>query len=244
MRVAAAWATLVILTAAVPAWATNVSGRIVVTEAFNDTLAKKERETLKADKACYWNEPNGIVAVRPLRIDPSRDLAVVFFRDGAKAPEPDALSSIKVHAGAMERNVIVTRPGSTIRFRNQDPFDHELYSPDLPAFQAERQSSGAFRPIEFAKEGIYSVRCKIMPHFTGHVVSTTATLTSTPKRDGTFSVPNIPPGKYTVKVFYNGAWIHSSSFAIAERQGREFKLELKLESTGSTDAPPEKPEAK
>jgi len=223
-------AGVMILTAVLPVQAASVIGKVVITSEFRKAIAELEHQKVDTEKSCYWNEPNGIIPVRSPYIDPTSDIGVVIINENGKPPGPDELSTVKVHAGAMERKVVITRPGSTVRFRNVDPFEHELYSPTMSNFKPERQSNGAFRPIEFPKEGIYEIRCKLMSHFKAYVVSTTANIVVSVRRDGTFIVKNVGQGKYTLKVFYGGKWIHKQPFQVATDRVREVKLEVKLKA--------------
>lgn len=230
-----ALATVITLTS--PAWGAKLQGKVVVSKGLVESLAEQEREEADAQRAYYWNEPNGMIPVRPPAVRPNSDLAMVLVKEGAAAPTPDELTTVKVRAASLERNVVVTRPGSTIRFRNVGPFDHELYSPGMPGFKPERQSRDAFRPIEFAKEGIFEVRCQLQPHFRGYVVVTNATTVVPMRKDGTFSIDELEPGKYTIKVFHRGSWIHEQKFEVAEDK-REVQVEVKLASPGAASSPP------
>lgn len=238
MRVMATTAFAVVLSLAVTAQAAKVSGKIVIKPEFLEALEKQERKAGENGRAYYWNEPNGIAPVRPPIVDPSSDIAVVIEREGAPAPGPNELSTVKVRAGSIEPEVIVTRPGSTIRFRNVDPFDHELFSPNLSSFRPEHQSNGAFRPIEFSEEGVFEIKCKLFSHFKAYVVVTKATFVVPVEKDGSFSVQEVQDGKYVLKVFHDGKWIHKESFEVTPAKGREIKIdvELKPEPKGSENA--------
>ena len=175
------------------AMAAKVTGKIVVSSELHKQAAAKKKEAAK--NTYYWNIENGILPVRSHRINPAKDLAVVVFNADANDTEPFKIKSIKVHAGAMERNVVVTRPGSTIRFRNVDPMDHELYCPDMTNFEPERQSKGSYRPIRFENEGIFEVRCKLVPHFIGYVVVKKGVQVIPVNGDGTFLLSDLKAGK-------------------------------------------------
>lgn len=207
--------------------AAKLNGQIQVTKAFINELAKVEKNRADSPRAHYWNEPNGMAPVRPPDIDLTSDVAVILQKDDALVTSPDELKTVRVHAGAMESRVVVTRPKSTIRFRNVDPFDHKLYSPQLSSFRPEQQSNGSFRPIEFPEEGIFEIRCKLFPHFKAFVVVTKATTIVPVKADGTFAVADLEPGNYSLKVFYEGKWIEKRSF---KADNREVKLSIDLKS--------------
>lgn len=215
-----------------PAHATKMSGKVIIKQGFYEALENVEKAQSKKSKAYYWQLPNGIIPVRPPRVDLSSDIAVVLFKEDADASKPDDKTNVVVETGQLEKSVIVTRPGSTIKFTNESPFVHELYSPDLPGFKPEAQSKGAFRPIEFKTEGVFKIKCKRMPGFSGYIVVTPGNDVAV-KSDGTFS-GEIEPGKYTLKVFFKGAWIHKQSFTAEDR--RMDPLTVSLKTPSSTDA--------
>ena len=111
---------------------------------------------------------------------------MVLTREGAKPPGPSDVETVKVHAGGLKRNVLVTRPGSTIKFKNVDPFEHSLYSPTYSVFKPEHQANGAVRTMEFTEEGIFEIRCKLVPSFRAYVVVSKATIVVPMNADGTF----------------------------------------------------------
>ncbi|MCP4674519.1 MAG: hypothetical protein GY854_03175 [Deltaproteobacteria bacterium] len=244
MRTVKVLAFASILLAASVTQAGKVTGKVIITPEFREAADKATRVSKDKKPAFYWNEPNGIADVRPLRIDPSRDLAVVLIKEGAKEPDVDELTTVKVFAGAMERSVVVTRPKSTIRFRNVNPFDHKLFVPGMDAFRPEHQSNGAFRPIEFAEEGIFEINCKLFPHFKAFVVVTKATIVVPIKKDGTFALDSLGEGSYTLKVFYNGKWIHKQNFKVAGGGGQALEVKLTPGSSGKQEAETKKKDKK
>jgi len=222
---------------ATPALAAKLVGKIVVTNEFRESLGSSATTDDSSLQEGYWNEPNGVIPVEPPRVDPSRDLGVVIIKEGAEPPKPDELQTVKVRTGGLERNVIVTRPKSAIRLRSVDPFDHELYSPDLDSFRPERQAQNAFRPIEFPKEGVYHIRCRLMPHFNAFVVVTNATLVVDVDSKGKFTVDELEPGNYTLKVFHGGKWVHEQKFEVTDdKKQKEVQLEVKIEGKSSAEA--------
>jgi hypothetical protein len=225
---------------ATPALAAKVIGKIIVTKEFREALAEAAPAPADERLEGYWNEPNGIIPVEPPRVDPSRDLAVVIIKEGAPAPGPNQLETVQIRTAGLERSVVVTRPKSTIRLRSSDPFDHELYSPELESFRPERQANGAFRPIEFPAEGVYHIRCKLMPHFNAYVLVTNATLVMSVDEKGNFTIDEAEPGNYTVKVFHGGEWVEEQKFEVKDdKKVKEVRVEVKLGGgkPGAADAP-------
>jgi plastocyanin len=222
--------------------ASRLSGKVTVTKELREALDKAPTSENGNARLFYWNEPNGIIPVRLPQVDIPGDIVVVLEKEGAKTSKPDELTTLKILSGELERDVIAVRPGTTVRFQSIDPFDHELYSPGMEEFRPERQATGGFRPIEFKKEGVYEVRCKLMPHFRGYVIVTTALSILQIAKDGTFSMEDLSEGKYTLKVFHNGDWIHQEKFELKKNQKRSIQLNVKLKpkTTADKSAQPEK----
>ena len=221
-----------------PTLATRVQGKIVVTKELRESLSEAEEKNRTAVNTGYWNEPNGVIQVVPPFVNPSRDLGVVLIKDGAADRGPNDVVTVKVLAGSLEKNLVVIEPGTRIKFVSVDPYDHELYSPGMKNFLPERQSRNAFRPIDFPVEGVFDVHCKLFSHFKAWIVVTRSTDVLTVDAKGAFTLEDMEPGKYTIKVSHRGAWIHEQSFEITKE--REIQVEIKLTPGGKGKATEEK----
>ncbi len=233
LRLVMVVAVVMVLFGVGDAHATKVNGKIVVTSKFRQQIADVANKTAGAKSKGYWNEPNGVKQVEPPRVDPSRDLGVVIFKEGAASPGPDDIATVKVRTGSLEKNVLMVRPGSTLKFKSVDPFDHELYSPTLDGFKPERQSRNAFRPIDFKSEGTYEVRCKLLPHFLGWIVVVPATYIAEVDSKGGFSLDEMEPGKYEVRIFHRGKWVLTQSFEITKEKEIQVLVKLDVKDNGA-----------
>lgn len=217
------------------AGAAKVVGRVVVSESFRRQLADAESKGPALVKGGYWNEPNAVRDVEPPYVSPATDLGIALSLEGAPAPKADPPTEVNVRAGAMEKRVIVVRPGTNVKFKVLDPIDHELYVPGVDWFRPERQSRGSFRLIEFAKEGVFEVRCRLVPHLRAWVVVAPATHVLPADAGGAFSLDGLVPGKYVLRVFHGGAWVKEHKFEIASERG-DVPVEVKLEAAGAAGA--------
>jgi plastocyanin len=220
--------------------AAKVVGKVAVTEQFRRALADEDAKAPTAAKPGYWNEPNAVRDVEPPYVAPGSDLGIVLVHEGAPAPKADDPVEVDVRAGGLARNVVVVRPGATVKFRSVDPFDHELYVPDYDDFKPEKQSRGSFRTIGFAKEGVYEVRCRLMPHFRGWIVVTNATFVLPADGGGAFSQDGLAVGDYTLRVFFRGRWIHEQKLKIENERG-DVPVEVKLDKAPAPGQPPAAP---
>jgi hypothetical protein len=195
------------------AHAAKMSAKIAVSKEYIEALEAKETAGDGAgSKDCYWKLPNSIISVEPPSVNFASDLAAVLFKDGEPPSKPDELATVKVHAGELEKNVVVTKPGNSIRFLNVSPYSQELYCSDIPVFKPEIQSGEQVRIIEFPSEGVFEIHSKQYPHFLAYIVVTGGKAVEI-KPDGSIA-EELEPGQYTLKVFHNGKWIHKQSFTV------------------------------
>ena len=210
--------------------ATDLYGKVSISGKFIESLMKNSNSSDTVTLRGYWNEPNGVLPIAPPSIKISSDFGVVLFRDGADKPKADSVQSVNVLTGKLEKNVIVIRPESRIKFIMRSPFDHELYSPAKHDFKPQLQGNNSFRPVDFYTPGIFEVKDKLIPHFLGWVVVTPATYVLKVDNSGTFKFDGAEPGDYKIKVFYKGKWIYEKAFTV---DGRKRELNITLNSAVS-----------
>jgi len=137
----------------------------------------------------------------------TRDATTVVMRDGTITP-----------------STIVVQHGTALRIRNEDDFGHELYVEGLKEFAAVPTSSGQTRTVQMDQTGVFVLRDKLAPHVRGqlHVIAKVTQVVN-PSADGGFVFNDVPPGKYTLKVFRNANEIASKELEVTST--RELTVE-------------------
>jgi plastocyanin len=92
-------------------------------------------------------------------------------------------------------HVSVIVPGTTIRFLNNDPEPHNVYSPE-GRYNLGTWPTGDTRDHVFAKPGIYTQLCNIHPDMLAYVVVVETPHFAVTGDDGTFEIRGVPAGKY------------------------------------------------
>lgn len=92
-------------------------------------------------------------------------------------------------------HVTVVVPGSTIRFLNNDPEPHNVYSPE-GRYNLGTWPTGETRDHVFEKPGIYTQLCNIHPDMLAYVVVVETPHFAVTPDDGTFEIRGVPPGEY------------------------------------------------
>lgn len=131
---------------------------------------------------------------------PEMRAVVVYLND---VPFSDVLPSSTAqikqeHESFSPRVTAITR-GSTVDFPNFDPFFHNVFSlSGTGSFDLGRYQEGHSRSRTFVKPGIVKVYCHIHSQMSATIVVFNHPFFTTPDTDGSFTLPNVPPGTYTL----------------------------------------------
>ncbi|HEX3770240.1 MAG TPA: hypothetical protein VHV30_05220 [Polyangiaceae bacterium] len=186
----------------------NVHGKLtgwekLIPQVYSEAAADPHRYT--------WREPSPTVKqdFRKLSANVSRDVCVVATSSAA-AQAHDPLS-VRVTGGRVVPSTIVLSPGSRISFKNTDPFSHTLYEVGNAGWAANTTASGSNREWAATTPGLHVIRDQNFPSVVMYVtVDPGAVEYGWPDHDGVFSL-GVPPGDYTVKVFFEGRQVGKSA---------------------------------
>ncbi|MCC7538222.1 MAG: hypothetical protein IT379_18490 [Deltaproteobacteria bacterium] len=171
--------------------------------------------------AFYWEEWNGFLAPRARTIDPPRDLAFALVGP-PPAQQAEARVTVELVDGSLRPASIVVRPGTTVRFENRDELAHELYGVDYPAIGPEATSPNAARVVTLSDVRIIEIRDRRVPHLRGYIAVTPVAYAGNPAADGTMTITGVAAGSYTLKVLFDGRWVHEQPVEVVE--GREATI--------------------
>ena len=100
-------------------------------------------------------------------------------------------------------HVIGISKGSTVTFTNEDKFYHNVFSLSPGSrFNIGRRKPGKSISKTFNKEGLIKIFCDIHPQMNAYILCLETPYFSTVNKDGTYTITNIPDGKYKIH-FYN-----------------------------------------
>jgi hypothetical protein len=180
----------------------GVKGRVV---GWEKLLPQVYADVAKADSHRFtWREPSPTVKqdFRKLSANVTRDVCVAAFGSGA-APEHEP-RVVKVTGGRITPSTIVLSPASRLKFKNSDPFPHQLYEVGNAAWAATPTAPGSSRDWAASAAGVHVIRDMLFPSIVMYiVVDANAVEYDFPDRDGVFTM-NLPPGEYTLKAFFDG----------------------------------------
>ncbi len=135
---------------------------------------------------------------------PSPDLgdAVIYLEGAGPAAQPgtfDVAISDKVYVP----RVLVVPAGSTMRFPNHDPFDHNVFSvSEGNGFDLGLYGRGQAKSQVLAQPGLVRVYCNVHPRMIAYVVVTANRYSAQPGVDGAFTIEHVAPGRYRLHAWH------------------------------------------
>ena len=103
-------------------------------------------------------------------------------------------------------HILAIALGSTVDFPNEDPIFHNAFSNyDGQVFDVSLYPPGSNRSVVFRREGVVRVFCNIHPTMSAVIVVLKSPNFAISARSGAFSMPNVPPGSYRLRVFHERA---------------------------------------
>ena len=104
---------------------------------------------------------------------------------------------------AFSERVLSCVVGTTVDFPNQDPIFHNVFSVSpVKRFDLGKYPRGHSKQVTFRKAGLVQVFCDIHPSMACFIVVLPNRAFTRPKDDGSFALPKLPAGTYTVKAWH------------------------------------------
>ncbi|MGA3081107.1 MAG: hypothetical protein ABSD44_06960 [Terracidiphilus sp.] len=124
-------------------------------------------------------------------------------------------------------HLLVVPVGSLVVFPNRDPFFHNVFSLfNGKRFDLGLYEAGSERHVRFDREGVSYIFCNIHPEM-GAVILSLVTPYYAVSREGMIAISQVPPGKYILNVWSEGATPESLNAA-----RREVTVEAAATSLG------------
>ncbi|BCS31086.1 hypothetical protein TBR22_A02860 [Luteitalea sp. TBR-22] len=152
---------------------------------------------------------------RPALIDPRNAartrqprVGVVYLEVAPSAAFEDGVSARQVMDQRNETfvpHVLAVRTGTTVDFPNSDRVYHNVFSLSATRrFDLGRYAVGRSKSVRFDRPGVVRVFCDIHSHMNAFILVFAHRYFDVTQPDGTFQLPPVPPGTYTVSAWYEG----------------------------------------
>lgn len=164
---------------------------------------------------------------------PTSDLGqAVLWLEGAHAPSGGIDTvAISTEDKQFVPRIVVVPVGSTVRFPNHDPFNHNVFSLSKEkSFDLGLYGRGDGRSVTFDRPGIIRVYCNVHAHMRAFVVVRESGLFAQPGSDGTFRFEQVPPGDYILHAWHERA--KEVTLPVVVTSGSSPPLSLTLDARG------------
>jgi plastocyanin len=99
--------------------------------------------------------------------------------------------------------VLPVAVGTAVDFPNLDPIYHNVFSlSPIKRFDLGKYPRGQFKTVVFNRSGLVNVFCDIHSDMEAFVLVLPHHAFTQPGADGSFTLPDVPPGHYTVHVWH------------------------------------------
>ena len=178
----------------------------------------------------------GRIVIQEKDNKPSRDLGnAVVWLEGAgasgKGGQPggfDIVISDKIYVP----RVVVVPVGSTVRFPNRDPINHNVFSlSDSNSFDLGLYGRGETRSQAFRHGGLVRVFCNVHPRMVAYVLVMPHGLVVQAGADGSFRIAGVAPGRYRLRVWHERVASETTQDIDVGAGGLEA-LQLSLDARG------------
>jgi plastocyanin len=146
----------------------------------------------------------GMVPVRGLATD-----AVVYIAripaeaESALARSPQPRPQLAQKDEAFVPRVVAVARGGEVDFPNRDPIYHNVFSlSPTRRFDLGKYRQGHSKPVRFDRTGLVKVYCDIHAEMEAFVLVVSNHAFASPKADGSFELPDLPAGRYELRVWH------------------------------------------
>jgi plastocyanin len=149
---------------------------------------------------------------------------VVVWLDAPSAPRPRERRFV-VHQRDMEFSprVLAAPVGSTVDLPNNDRVFHNVFSfTNGKPFDLGLYPTGASKHITLDRAAINRLYCNIHPHMAAYIVAVDSPYYATSDRTGSFSIADVPAGRYTYHAWRSGAETLSATVLVGDGQPLEI----------------------
>jgi plastocyanin len=134
------------------------------------------------------------------------DAVIYVEKLPASATDPKALGpepELGQKDQAFVPRVLAIERGTTVSFPNHDPIFHNVFSVSPnKRFDLGKYPRGQTRHVRFDKPGLVNVYCDIHSDMAAYILVLPNHAFTQPAADGSFSLPDLPAGSYSIKVWH------------------------------------------
>ena len=132
--------------------------------------------------------------------------AVVYVQNAPAAATPAKPLSMDQRQMQFVPHVLPVVSGTTVKFLNDDPTAHNVFSPDNEKFNLGTWPKGQSKDYTFNKctkfPCVYTLLCRVHPEMEGYIVVLQNPYFAVSSKDGRYTIDDVPAGTYTLAVWH------------------------------------------
>jgi len=144
------------------------------------------------------------------------DRTVVYVDKGPEPAEAPKMVRLSQKGTKFTPAVLPVVRGTTVDFTNDDWLAHSAFSKSAAKlFDLGLYGAGENKSVTFERPGVVEIFCAIHPRMNGVILVLQNTYFAKPSAAGAYSLGDLPPGAYDLKVYRLGAETISRRITVA-----------------------------
>jgi plastocyanin len=148
--------------------------------------------------------PPGVSGRAPATAEGIPSVVTLEPEDEASVGPPSEPALIDQLGLTFMPTTLMVRSGQTVEFKNSETLAHNVHvayvDNDSTVFLTDLEPGGTAR-VTLDREGGYDVTCDVHPGMRAFIYVTSAPYVAFAEDDGSFQMPDVPPGSYTASVW-------------------------------------------
>ena len=154
------------------------------------------------------------------------DNAVVYL-EGGKTNIVEPVVSVDQKNKLFKPRVLALIKGQKVNFYNRDKISHNVFSTDQKnEFDLGRYPKGEFKQVTYNEKGLHKVYCNIHQSMILDILVLDYPHFSVTDKKGSYSISNVPEGKYQLKVWHIYGGQYSTEIEIKKSDIELPKIKL------------------
>jgi len=145
--------------------------------------------------------------------------AVVYVQSAVGTFPPGKAATMDQNKMQFVPHVLPVLAGATVRFLNDDPTAHNVFSPDNEKFNLGTWPQGQTKEYVFSKCAkfpcVYTLLCRVHTEMEGFIVVLQNPFFAVTGKDGRYAIDGVPPGSYTLAVWHAKAKAPAKPLTVA-----------------------------
>ncbi|MEO8362010.1 MAG: carboxypeptidase regulatory-like domain-containing protein [Vicinamibacteria bacterium] len=197
-------AAIAVLATGAPTVQAQATGKITGKISFKGVAPLPIKIRMSADPRCMQANPNGVERKQVDGVNGGLANVVVSIKTPVKGTAaPKTTPVLLDQSGCMYTPAaIALQVGQPLRIRNSDDTLHNVHPRPLvnAGFNVGQPRKGMETEKKFDKaETIFPVSCDVHPWMRSYIAVFDHPFFTISKEDGTFEIPNVPPGEYEIE---------------------------------------------